>query len=112
MENKIIEKGPEKIPTKKEVIDVIVRRVESPEKFVTLREISDEEGITLLDLRIEGKEPGETIEYLYTRAGLLPNGKTTSQTSIEVSYYQDGNIVGGDRVAIYNSKTEQWEEVK
>jgi len=109
MENKF-ERGPEKIPTKEEVMEIITKGIESVERFVTLREISDDQGLTLLDLRIEGKKPGETLEYLYTRAGILPNGVPTSETSIEVSYYQDGEIRGGDRVAIYNSATGQWEQ--
>ena len=107
MENQI-EKGPERIPTKKEVMEIIARYVESPEKLVTLREISDMNGLTLLDLRIEGKEQGETIEYLYTKAGTLPNGVMTRETSIEVSYYQDGKVVSGERVAIYNPAIGQW----
>ena len=107
-----IEKGPERIPTKEEVMEIITRCVEYPEKLTTLREISDEKGSALLDLRIEGKESGETSEYLYTRAGRLPNGAMTLQTSIDVSYYQDGEIVSGDRISIYNSQTGQWEAVK
>jgi hypothetical protein len=108
MENQF-ESGQEKIPTKEEVMEIINKQVESPEKFTTLREISDEKGISLLDLRIEGKNSGEIIEYLYTRAGTLPNGVPTAQTSIEVSYYQDGNIIGGERIAIYNSERAEWD---
>ena len=78
------EKSPERIPTKAEVMEIIVRHVESTKEFVTLREIHDEKGLCLLDLRIEATKPGETHEYLYTRAGVLPNGSTTLQTSIEV----------------------------
>jgi hypothetical protein len=103
------EKGPERIPNKEEVLEIINRRVESPEKFETLRELHDEQGLTLLDLRIEGKEAGETSEYLYTRKGLLPNGVPTAETSIEVSYYQDGQPIGGDRIAIFNYEKNDWE---
>ena len=107
-----IEKGPEHIPTKYEVSEIIARRAETSENFTTLREFHDEKGLTLLDLRIEGKNPGEISEYLYTRKGMLPNNVETFQTSIEVSYYENGEIVGGDRVAIFNYETGEWEEVK
>lgn len=109
MENQF-EKGPERIPTKEEVMEIITRRVESVEKFETLREINDEQGLKLLDLRFEGKEPGETMEFLYTRAGVLPNGVPTAQTSIEVSYYQEGDCIGGDRIAVLNPDTGVWED--
>ncbi|MDQ3014609.1 MAG: hypothetical protein M3Q73_01965 [bacterium] len=106
---KSFEKGPERIPSKAEVMEVIAKRVESVEKQETLREINDEQGLKLLDLRFEGKEPGETVEFLYTRAGVLPNGVPTALTSIEVSYYQDGDCVGGDRIAVLDPTTGVWE---
>jgi hypothetical protein len=103
------EKGQEHVPTKNEVMNIINEQlIKSPEKFTTLREINDENGLRLLDLRIEGENPGETSEFLYTRKGMLPNNVETSETSIEVSYYQDGEIIGGDRIAIYNSETGEW----
>jgi hypothetical protein len=102
------EKGPETIPTKEEVMEIILRNAEHPEKIKTLRELHDDIGLTLLDLRVEGEKSGETTEYLYTKKGLLPNGIMTHETSIEVSYYQDGKIVGGDRVAIYDEETGEW----
>ncbi len=108
MENQI-ERGPERIPTKEEVMELISRGVESPERFQTLREIYDEQGLKLLDLRIEGKEQGETIEFLYTRKGMLPNNVPTGSTSIEVSYYQDGNFTGAKQVAIFNYENGEWE---
>lgn len=104
------ERGPERIPTKEEVMGIILRCVEFPEKLTFLRELNDTEGLRLLDIRTEGKKPGETIEYLYTRKGLLPNGVPTAETSIEVSYYQDGDIFFGERVAIYNAQTNEWNE--
>src|SRR3989344_2807039 len=96
-----IERGPELIPTKAEVMGIITRHVESTGDFTTLREVNDAEGLRLLDVRTEGRESGETTEYLYTRKGLLPNNVRTAETSIEVSYYQNGEIVFGERVAIY-----------
>lgn len=90
-------------------MEVIAKRVESVEKHETLREIYDDQGLKLLDLRFEGKEPGETMEFLYTRAGELPNVVPTSQTSIEVSYYQDGDCVAGDRIAVFDPNSGVWQ---
>lgn len=111
MENNI-EKGKEQIPTKEEVLEIIIKRAESPEKVTTLREISDDQGLKLLDLRIEEKEPGATAEYLYCRKGVMPNGIETKYTSIVVSYFQDGQEIGGSEIAFYNSENGSWEEVK
>jgi hypothetical protein len=105
------ERPPEHIPTKAEIIGIISLCVESQEKFTPLRELYDEQGLRLLDLRIKGENPGETSEFLYTRKGILPNGVETKQTSIEVSNYQDGEITGGDRVAIFNYEIGEWEKV-
>lgn len=53
MENSI-EKGPEMIPTKEEVMEII-SRFEKNTAFV--RELSDEQGLYLLEVQVEGKEP-------------------------------------------------------
>jgi hypothetical protein len=105
------ETSPELIPTKEKVTEIILKHAESVE-FEILRDLSDESGLTVLDLRFQGKEPGVVVEYLYTRAGKLPNGDTTSSTSIEVSYYKNGKIYWGERVAIYNPETNTWDSVE
>ena len=112
------EKGPEQSPTKEEVMQIILEDAGFEERIspVILRELTDENGLRLLEIKIESEEPGETIEYLYTRKETvlpenLPKKVETFSTSIEVSYYQDGEITGGDRVAIYNSETGEWEKV-
>ncbi len=104
------EYGPEHTPTREEIMAIITRFVESPEKLAIIRELSDQEGVTLLDMRIEGEKPGETTEYLYQRKGIMPNGVMTSWTSIEVSYYEDGQIVNGKRIAVYNYENSEWND--
>jgi hypothetical protein len=42
----------------------------------------------------------------------MPNGVETKFTSIVVSYFQDGQEIGGSEIAFYNTKTRSWEEVK
>lgn len=105
-----IERGPERIPTKEEVMGIIIRHVESSGGLTIIRELNYTDGLHLLDIRTEGTKPGETIEYLYTKKGLLPTGVPTAETSIEVSYYQDGEIYFGARVAVYNAQTGEWNE--
>lgn len=106
------EKSPEHIPVIEEVMNIITRHLESSGEFVTLRKLDDEKGLRLLDVRTEGEKSGETIEYLYTRKGLLSNEVMTAETSIEVSYYENGEIVFGERVAIYNHQRNEWDEIK
>ena len=69
MENDI-EKGPERIPTREEVLDII-RRFEANAKVS--RELLDEKGLYLLEAQIEGPELGETVQYEYMRKGRFPN---------------------------------------
>jgi len=108
MENSI-EKGPERIPIKEEVMEVI-SRFEKATTFV--RELSDEQGLYLLEVQAEGKEPGEVTQYRYQRKGTFPNHNESLETVIQVVYYQDEIPVGGTNIAEYKSETGQWEEVK
>lgn len=103
------EMGPERIPTREEVMDIISRTIEGAENAEVLREISDADGLSLLDLRVLGEGEGETIEVLYTRKGILPNGVPTTITSIDVSYYLNGRIHDGDTIARLNDATGEWE---
>jgi len=66
----------------------------------------------LLEARVEGKEKGEVTEYGYMRKGRFPNHNEASETAINVVYYQDEMPVGGDKVAVYNSETDEWEVAK
>lgn len=108
MENPI-EKGPERILTKEEVMEVIARYAENT-TFV--RELSDEQGLYLLEVKIEGKKSGEIIQYEYMRKGRFPNHNEASETAVCVVYYKDEVPMGGDKIAVYNPETGEWEEVK
>ena len=110
MENQT-ERGPERILTKEEVMEVIGRYAENAE---VTEEILDEEGLLFrLTAKSEGKNPGESNEYEYMRKGRIPNGGGgTTKTSIEVVYYVDGKPVSGETVANYDNETGKWEEVK
>ena len=108
MENQI-EKGPERIPTKAEVMEVIARFAENP---ILVRELTDEQGLYLLEASIEGKSPGESLQYEYMRKGRFPNQNEASETAIYSVRYEGGTPAGGDKVAVYSSETGVWEEIK
>jgi hypothetical protein len=103
------EKSPERIPTKDEVMEVISRFAENS---IVVRELSDEQGLYLLEVKVEGKEPGETTQYEYIRKGRYPDGNMSAATVIHIVYYQNGMPIGGHNVADYNHETGEWIEVK
>jgi hypothetical protein len=108
MENQI-ERGPERILNKEEVLEAISRFVENA---TLVRELSDEHGLYLLEVKIPGENPGETTQYEYMRKGRFPNHNEASETAIHVVYYDGDMPVGGDKVAVYKPETNKWEDVR
>lgn len=104
MNENLIERIRERIFTKGEVMEIISRFVENP---TLTRELSDNDGLYLLEAEVPGKEPGETIEYQYMRKGRFGKNQST-ETSLYVAYYQDGMPIGGEKVAFYDSELNQW----
>ncbi len=104
-----IEKGPERIPTRDEVMEVISRLAENS---TVVRELTDEQGLYLLEANIEGEEEGEVIQYQYMRKGRFPDNKSASDTGVCVVYFQGGVFVSGTTVAKYNPETGEWREIK
>lgn len=104
MENPI-EKGPERILSKEEVMEVISRYAENAEM---VRELSDEQGLYLLEVKVPGEKEGETTQYEYMRKGRFPNHNEASETALHKVYYDGEMPVGGDKVAIYNPETGEW----
>jgi hypothetical protein len=100
-----IEKGPEKVPTREEVLEIISR---STEGSIFVRELSDENGLYLLETRKEGEKAGETIQYEYMRKGRYPDQGEASETAPHIVYYKSDVPVGGDKIAVYNSETSEW----
>ena len=105
MPSNSFEKGPERIPTKGEVLDIISRFVESP---VIVRESSDAHGLCLLETRSPGERPGESVECLYMRKGAYPDGNQTAETSIHVVYLEGEMPVGGHNVADLDPAIGEW----
>ncbi len=102
-------KTPETILNKEEVLSVISRFAENAE-FV--RELSDEQGLYLLEVKVPGEKPGEITQYEYMRKGIFPNQNQSSETAIHKVYYENDTPVGGEKVAFYSLETGAWEDVK
>jgi hypothetical protein len=109
MNQNSFEKGPERILTKEEVMRVMSRFLENP---VLTRELSNAQGLYLLEVQVNGKEPGEVIEYQYMRKGAFPNQNREVETSICAYYYQDGVPISGETIAVYKSETNEWKDVR
>src|SRR3989344_3203805 len=102
-----LEKGPEQIPTKEEVLEVMARFLGNP--FLT-RELPDNKGLYLLEAQVSGKEPGEVIEYQYMRKGAFPDQNREVETSICAYYYQDGVPISEETIVVYRSG--EWKDVR
>jgi len=108
MENPF-EKAPEMIPTKEQVLEVISHFAEN---FTFVRELSDELGPYLIEVKVEDKESGDFIEYLYVRKGKFPNKVGGEKTVIHITMYEGEMPVSGSTAANYDESTGQWTEVR
>lgn len=94
---KPIENAIEHVPTRAEVDEMLRNLIEG--EYTELRSREDEEGLYLLEVSMQGKNPGETIEYSYARKGSFPETKSTT-TTISLTYFDaDGMPEGGKTVA-------------
>lgn len=109
MNEKQFEKNNEKIPTEKEILEVISRFAKDS---IFVRKLSDNKGLYLLEVKIEGKKLGEFIEYLYIRKGKFPNQNEARETTIYITYYEDEIPINGYNVADYDSATGEWKKVE
>jgi len=109
MEGNPIENTPERIPTKGEVIEVISRFVKEP---LFVRELSDEQGLYLFEVKVEGEKPEESIHYEYMRKGVFPDGNQSASSVIHVVYYENELAVGGHNIADYDHRAMRWVETE
>lgn len=106
-----IEKIPERILTKDEVMREISRYAENPEIVRILTDEHDQ--IYLIEAKISETNPGEITQYEYMRKGRFANGAhQASETAIHLMYYKNGVAAGGHKVTVYRPKTGEWEEVR
>ena len=97
-----------RVLTKEQVLEAIGQHVEG---YVIERELSDAEGVHLLEARVAGEKPGEVTEYRYQRKGEFGRNQS-AQTTIQVAYYENDIPVGGKTVANYNEAIGTWEKVE
>ena len=95
----------ERICTREEIVEKITSRCENPE---VIRELSDEQGIYLLEVRSKGEDPNEGNLYLYKRRKEYTAGNEAPETCLEVVYYSGGDPCGGDTLASLNPETGEW----
>lgn len=107
--NNNIETNPERVFTKEAVIELVdsLAAQTHAEKPQILRELSDENGLYLLELRIETKIHGYTLEFEYMRKGRYGRNQA-SATALHLMLYVDGVPQTGDRIAEYNAEADIW----
>lgn len=102
------ETEPKRILTKEEVLEAIGKHVEG---YTIERELSDVDGIYLLEVRGVKRDDGFE-EYAYKRKTKMAQIQATSVTTIQVlRYAADGIPYGGDTLANYDERTGKWEPV-
>ncbi len=78
------------------------------EHFSVQRELSDADGVYLLEVTIPGEKEGEVAEYTYQRKGSFGANQSTT-TTISVAHYDaTGMPVGGKTLANFDEKTGLW----
>ena len=96
----LFEKGPQHSPTEEEVMEIIARHATQSN---VIKEEADEQGVCFLELKAEGTKPGEFNEYYYMR-------KEGRKITIDVVYYENGEILTAEPLAVYNEEAGEWKE--
>ncbi|TSC60222.1 MAG: hypothetical protein LiPW15_100 [Parcubacteria group bacterium LiPW_15] len=101
------ERGAEHIPSREEILGQIGKRSKRAE---FLREFKDEDGINFLEAREPGEKTGESILYVYIRAGRFENSLSKTTTLQKVFIEENGDCRGGETIADYDNATGEWVE--
>lgn len=98
-----VEKSPERFPTKESIISLIKRRSEG--ELSIRREFADEQGVYLLEIRVEGKDRRFTDYYFNRRraSGAHGDKNVALKCTIDVVAPEINHI------ATYNGDTGEWE---
>lgn len=104
MENQF-EKGPERIPSKEEVFELIIKQLEKP---VIKKERYDEKGLYYFEVMDEA----ESVEYTYIRKGNHLHLNEAKSTVINVAFYENGIPTSGWNLFEFDEKTGEWKENK
>jgi hypothetical protein len=92
------------ILTREAILEAVAQHIE---RYEIERELSDAEGIYLLEARAAGEKAGEFVEYRYQRKGIFGRNQA-AQTTLQVAYYQGGVPIGGKTVADYDEQSKTW----
>lgn len=95
------ERGFENILTREQILSKISTYCENP---TTIKELSDKDGIYLLEAKGIRKIEKDVAEYIYQRKGTFPNGSDSLVTSIMVV----DNEGWAESIAEYDSVTRKW----
>jgi len=96
-----VETGFENILTREEVVSKISTYCENP---TIIKELSDKDGIYLLETKGIRKIEKDVAEYIYQRKGDFPNGSKSSVTSIMVV----PQLGWPEIVSEYDAVTKKW----
>ncbi len=91
------EKTPERVPERDEILEVISHFCENP---VIVRELSDDLGLYLLEVKAPEENPGEIVQYEYRKQGVFPDHNESTETVIHKVYYENDVPIGGEKMAI------------
>jgi hypothetical protein len=106
------ERQHEEIPTREMILAEVKRHAENAN---VTRELSDAEGIFLLETEVKGEQPNETVRYEYQRKGKFLKNKNLTEdifspeTSIRKTEYADGEAVMSAVIVVYNPALRQWQ---
>ena len=108
MENKF-ERGFERIPTKEEILEIIGRHSEN---YIVERELSDEQGIYLLEVSVQDPKTGNRTEYCYVRKGRYAGNCEASETEIHAIFYDGDTPKSGVKISTFITESGQWKDEK
>jgi hypothetical protein len=107
--NNPFETHTERILTKEEVVEIISNWTNGAETVPEFtREIVDESGLRIYEVRVNGDKPGEYCEYLFQRKGGGPEGNVAKVSIVSLTFYVDDFPVSGHNIAEFNDESGEW----
>lgn len=103
------ESGPEHIPNKAEVLQIINKLVDG-EKTYPIRECEDELGLYLLEVEVKNVGLYEKVYYQYRRKGAHQE-ISSADTAISKDVLDDGEWFGVN-LAYFNQNSMEWDIVE
>jgi hypothetical protein len=109
MENPI-EQSNERVPTKEKVVNIISDWTNDAEVVPEFtREVVDERGLRIYEVRVNGEKSGEYCEYRFQRKGDDPGGDKAKTSIVLVTFYEDDFPVSCHNIAEFNDESGEWE---